>query len=593
MHQGTEDGFTVSGGSSNSFTNNTATGNEGDGFNLSNTNDNTLTDNTASFNSENGFRLDNTVNTTLQGNEAEDNSGAGFLVQDSTDVNLTDNTATGNWQGLLIEDSSDITLEQNDLSHNSYYGLNISESGQLTLHDNTMNNNKYNFKVDGTTDDSFYHDIDTSNTVDGKQIHYLTNTSDVNIDSASDAGTVYCINCTNVSISDVTLSSNGYGVNIRNSTNVSINNINSESNEMAGVSFTSVEETTLSNSTISDNDGFGILVDDNQGLTVLSGNTVSNNNGGILLKDSDNLIIKDSHIEDNENFGLGLDNSTGNNIYNNYFMNENNTMFSGQTLGNTWNITETDEENIIGLTAQGGNFWGQPDGNGFSQLNYAPDSRGILNESYPLDNGDVDYLPLAFEYPTPTPTPTPTPVPTFQPGPNPSERPKIPDFKSDFGIDDPAKSGMYDYYSQFNQPWTAKRATLCEACNGTNLSLSVMNTGTKAWTYDDRIALFALEDALWFGKEYYELPAGVIVMPGEIYDFDVFIRNCTPGNYTPRYQMGRLFQKNPLVRTLFGEQYSMGFEITNDCGNIEQYYVDPPSIDLYINEDLRALLFAR
>ena len=170
---------------------------------------------------------------------------------------------------------------------------------------------------------------------------------------------------------------------------------------------------------------------------------------------------------------------------------------------------------------------------------------------------------------------------------------KTSDFSPGFAINDPAKSGLYDYYGQFIHSGMGERLTICEACNGTNLSVPVMNTGTKAWTNDDRVALFAIKDALWFGKEFYELPSGVIVMPGETYTFDVFIRNCTPGTYTPRYQMGQLFQKNPLVRSLFGEQYNTTLEISSDCGNIERHSVDLPSIDLYIDEDLKASLFAR
>jgi hypothetical protein len=61
-----------------------------------------------------------------------------------------------------------------------------------------MSDNRNNFGVYGLFDN----DIDTSNLVDGKPIYYLVSASGTVIDSSSNAGTVYCINCDNVTIKD-------------------------------------------------------------------------------------------------------------------------------------------------------------------------------------------------------------------------------------------------------------------------------------------------------------------------------------------------------------------------------------------------------
>ena len=52
--------------------------------------------------------------------------------------------------------------------------------------------------------------------------------------------------------------------------------------------------------------------------------------------------------------------------------------------------------NIIGGSYLGGNYWAQPDGQGFSQINPDTDGDGISNAEYTLAPGNVDRLPLTL-----------------------------------------------------------------------------------------------------------------------------------------------------------------------------------------------------
>ncbi len=82
------------------------------------------------------------------------------------------------------------------------YGLFLINSGGSTLHNNTMTNNTYNFGLSGITDAHFIQQIDTTNLVNGKSVLYLRNVQDEVIDPSRNAGTIYVVNGTNVTVSD-------------------------------------------------------------------------------------------------------------------------------------------------------------------------------------------------------------------------------------------------------------------------------------------------------------------------------------------------------------------------------------------------------
>jgi len=68
---------------------------------------------------------------------------------------------------------------------------------------------------------------------------------------------------------------------------------------------------------------------------------------------------------------------------------------------NDWNTTKTAGMNIVGGPYLGGNYWASPDGTGFSETH--PDrGDGFCNESYFLDEHNIDYLPLHAYTPKPT-----------------------------------------------------------------------------------------------------------------------------------------------------------------------------------------------
>lgn len=163
-----------------------------------------------------------------------------------------------------------------------------------------------------------------------------------------------------------------------------------------------IESVASSNTKILNNQfagcGISIKLAQNSGPGILlTGNKISNSDTGISLSGAGNLC---SEIAENMisgcNIGLRTDEAAGVGlIYNNLFNNSNNVdVQSGSTIG-SWNLgAATKTKNIAGGANLGGNFWGSPSGNGFSQTHFDITGDGISEEPYIIDSKNADYLPL-------------------------------------------------------------------------------------------------------------------------------------------------------------------------------------------------------
>jgi nitrous oxidase accessory protein NosD len=154
----------------------------------------------------------------------------------------------------------------------------------------------------------------------------------------------------------------------------------------------------------------------------MSSGTIKNNDftkGGIVLSDSGVEIVgnkiknadigiflgqgagpgSSADISKNKitgcNVGIKFHGESSADIYDNYFNNKKNIVF-GSTSGSvgSWNTTKTPDYNIVLGPYIGGNFWGSPNGKGFSQTAYDKNYDGIADSSYAINNKNIDYLPL-------------------------------------------------------------------------------------------------------------------------------------------------------------------------------------------------------
>jgi parallel beta-helix repeat protein len=136
---------------------------------------------------------------------------SGISLRSSNRNLLEGNNASLNTEmGFYLASSASNTLAGNNASANKEVGIQLEKSVNCTLKSNMMEGNNYNFGVDGTSLPYFYHDIDASNSVDGKPIYYWINQSEREI--PTDAGFVGIINSINITARDLTLTKNSVGL---------------------------------------------------------------------------------------------------------------------------------------------------------------------------------------------------------------------------------------------------------------------------------------------------------------------------------------------------------------------------------------------
>jgi len=288
--------------------------------------------------------------------------------------------------GVLIE--SDANYISNNTIEGNEHGILLCYSSGNILRNNHIIKNRRNFGVWAWQSASavfllhFVHDIDTSNTVNGKPIYYFVNQDNLVIspDSFPEIGYLGIVNSTNIVVKGVKLKSNFQGVLFAYTTHSSI-----QGSDVSGNSF-GVNIFSSSNITVEDN-----AVDDTHGVQIHSSLhcTISHNNisaiSGINLEansQANNII---SNTINSEMFGMYVGEANGNTIYHNNFINNPRQVYSYISI-NTW-----DKEYPFG-----GNYWSDYNGTDLLRGPYQniTGSDGIGDTPYVIDADNQDNYPL-------------------------------------------------------------------------------------------------------------------------------------------------------------------------------------------------------
>jgi parallel beta-helix repeat protein len=285
--------------------------------------------------------------------------------------------AEGSYAGIKVTSNNNI-IANNTANNSDGNGINLYHSCNNTLRNNLMSDNCYNFVVWGKCYSHFDHDIDTSNLVDDKPIYYFVDASGTVIDSASNAGTVYCINCENITVKDLTFTNNIRGIYFYSTDDSSVLN-NHMSNNCYGIHFDYSCGNTIANNTASNNN-HGIYLDSSYSNTVVTNNASNNGGGGIYLTYSSNNNVTGNTASNNEH-GIELHeyNTNNNTIANNKICNNN----DGIHLHGSYFIA-SGENNITGNTISN-NRW-----DGISIYQFS--SNTITNNTISNNGDDGIYL---------------------------------------------------------------------------------------------------------------------------------------------------------------------------------------------------------
>jgi parallel beta-helix repeat protein len=345
---------------------------------------------------ENGFGIYSDLlssSNTINGNSVTSNRRYGITLWGSWNNNINENNISGNQVGInILFYSSGNMISDNEISSNlGGFGF---ISGGNTLRRNRMIGNEGNFGLGGiwvtgagdispATLPDFINDIDTSNTINGKPIYYLTNQENLIVDPSTfpDIGYLALINSTNITVKDLTLEKNGQGVLFAFTTNSIIKNVNASNNEI-GIWLFQSNNTIISNSIISDNN-IGLWIQSSSSNTITN-NIVSNNNspyGAFFLRggfwDPWGLFYHD------------LGPTINNTICHNNIIDNTVQAYDANPEDNDWHHP----------TLLEGNYWsdypGVDDGSGTGKHSIAGD--GIGDTDIPWPGPHYDYYPFIRE----------------------------------------------------------------------------------------------------------------------------------------------------------------------------------------------------
>jgi len=265
-------------------------------------NDNTIINNTV-FNNENGIIITSSSNNTVRANKAINNINGMKLERANLNHIMANNLSKNNY-GLFLVTSARNEIVENIADDNDF-GIQINASSNNVLKDNRMFGNSYNFGGEGNNN------ISASNLVDGRPIYYLIGASGKIIDSSSNAGTIYCLDCNNVTIKGLTPRNNSYGIYLFNTTNSIIENNmasynqngiyllrsqrnvvidNNAGHNIEGIALASSRYNNIRRNTAFDNSYAGLIVSFSNYNNITSNEAMKNNKGIFVLKSGFNRI---------------------------------------------------------------------------------------------------------------------------------------------------------------------------------------------------------------------------------------------------------------------------------------------------------------
>jgi len=228
------------------------------------------------------------------------NGTFGLYLKNSNNSKIINNTLQDGSYGIRLYYSRNSEIIGNNIYRYTWFGVEIKASGNTTLRDNSMVENEYTFGVNGNSLFDFINDIDVSNTVNDKPIHYLINQHNITIDASTfqKIGYLGLVNSTNIKVKNLNVQNNKQGILFAFTIDSSINNVNAKNN-WNGLYVAHSSNISLSGNNANNNFDYGIKFF-NSPRSTASGNNVDNNGwAGIGLFGSFNSTVDGNEANSN------------------------------------------------------------------------------------------------------------------------------------------------------------------------------------------------------------------------------------------------------------------------------------------------------
>lgn len=268
-----------------------------------------------------GVYFNSTSFSSIFGNNISSNNYGVWLEFSFNNIISRNNITNNEWRGVRLYQCFDNILSENNISNNTYQGVQLYLSSNTTLLENVMNGNRYNVDVWGSELSHYMHSIDVSNLVDGKPVYYILNQKNLLIDSSiGEIGYFALVNCTGITVRDLTFTNSGQGLLLAYTNNSKIIDNVMIGNDF-GIWLESSFNNTLFGNDVLGND-YGVWLDFSPDNTV-SGNVIIDNQCGVWVRSSFNNTLFENDVAGN-NYGVWLDSSfcnflIGNNMIDNLY----------------------------------------------------------------------------------------------------------------------------------------------------------------------------------------------------------------------------------------------------------------------------------
>jgi parallel beta-helix repeat protein len=357
----------------------------GIGILLSDSNENNITNNNASLGNY-GINLYYSDYNFIKNNTAISNRDYGIGISSSEGNNVIENNVSNHWAGILLTFSNRNHIKGNFASNNTTdIRLDVSIANNITK--NIMI--KGGISIDGNHLIHWNtHNIDTSNTVNGKPVYYWKNQTSGIIPMG--AGQVILANCTNVTIMNQEVHDCCIGIRLWGSDKNSINNNTAINNNYYGIFIEYSDENIIMGNNASFSEYSGIIVYYSN-YNEISSNCIYTNKGrGIDLYSTNFNKIISNNISKNL-WCIYIQNSFENEIYHNNLINNNNQA-----------LDDSDKNRWDNGYPSGGNYWSNYNGidlNRTPKQNIPPPD-GLGDSPYVIDSDSKDNYPLMEPYPS-------------------------------------------------------------------------------------------------------------------------------------------------------------------------------------------------
>jgi parallel beta-helix repeat protein len=293
-----------------------------------------ITENTITGNNY-GIDVVSSTGILLQGNRLAQN-GLGVAFGSSDGNIMIGNTITDGAYGVYFDGSSFNTMTDNTIDNASIFGVYLLFSESNVLKTTSMLN--CSLLVYGSSISEYLHDVDMSNTVQGKPVYYYLHRKDTTV--PQDAGEVILVDCSGCTIRNLALMKGTTGILLAYSSNNSLigNTIVQQSVTGIDLSSGSNNDNTIQGNILEAN-SYGIDIEYSS-RTMMKRNRILSNYYGILIYQAQGTSVRRNTISKNY-YGIDVSQTSGstvgfNNIFTNYIVGLNADACSVMARWNWW-----------------------------------------------------------------------------------------------------------------------------------------------------------------------------------------------------------------------------------------------------------------